>query len=1649
MLLSAMVTTDQTDYAPGSTAVFTATSDGGLENNFQMGEAVQFQVVRTDGFPDYAPGNAPWIVTDGQGGFTPYENADGSWTYPDTDNLVDGNIGTTWYVDAQYAGAWLQLRATGLSSGEVATAEFTDSSIGTPTGIGTAANTTSGSSIGVTLTAPVTVGNTVLMAIAMDPSSTTVTVSDTAGNTYSKDADVSNNGGSSTSGVRTLIFSAPVTSALASGNVITVTFGANVTAKAVSAFSISGLITQSSARDQVATNTGNNKNLNSGNTPTATTQTHELLFNVIGDEDRTVDFTAGSNLTALTPASTSGGSPTSSITVLPQFRIVTTKGTYSTAGTTDNSARWASALVTYKAALSTVTTLASSSSTSTYGNSVTFTATVTTSAPATETPTGSVEFFDGTVSLGMGTALSGSGNAVTSTFTTASLSAGTHSSIRAVFTGTGSFTTSTSSNRSQVVNPRAITISAAPVTKSYDGTTSANATPSLTTGSLVSGQTATYTESFADRNAGNGKNLIPAVVIRDGNNVDVTANYDVTKINAVGTIERKALTVSGLTVLDHVYDGKTVASISGTPTFLEAQSAGTGTSTDGRPYKVDTVTPGGYASGEFADANVGSAKAVTIFGISVSGAGDGNYTVTPPTGFTGNITQRVLTVTAIAQDKDYDGTVLAQVTLVDDRIAGDAFSVTATTATFADPEVGTDKLVTVTGVGLGGQDAGNYILANGTVTTLADISNLAPVLLQGSIGTTYHENALPVIISSEAIVTDGTPSLAGGQITISITANGTPDDRLGITNSGKLPGVIGLVGNSVLYSNTVIGSFAGGTGLAPLVITLNEHATTVSAQALLQSIHFSVVGDNPSALQRAILFELNDGHGGTSEPVTSFVDIVLVNDAPDIVTAAGTTTYVESQSPIVVDGQITVSDVDSTDFDGGSLSVSIPFNSASTDVLSIRDEGSLAGQIGVSGNTVTFGGTVIGTVTGGQRSPLVIALNAAADAAAAQALARNIQFSNTSTADSSQTRTIRFVLRDGDGGTSGTADREVAFQRNVQAPVINAPATLATYRENAPGVGISGQFTVTDADKPSSFNNGVLTVDVLTNGSPADRLSVRHEGLDAGQIGLNGNTVLYSNVAIGTIQGGTGVDPLVITLNENATLGATQALLRSMTFANISDAPSTAPRTIRFVLTDGAGGITTPVTSDVNVLAVNDDPIVTLSAGALNYTANGAATPVDSAITVTDDNVNLDGGQLIVDMPVNGTAKDRLEIRNEGTGPGQIGIAGDAVTFEGTVIGSFTGGTGTAALVVAFNANATPAAVQALARNITFCNVSDAPGTLPRSVKFIISDGSGGSSLAVTREVNVIAVNDVPVFNGIGGVGNYTENGTGIAVLSVATLSDPDLPANFGGGTLTVDFQANGIATDRLTIRTQGTAAGQIGVVGSEITYGNVVIGSFTGGAGEIPLVISLNAQATQAATQALVRNIMYSNISDNPLALTRTIRFVLSDGQGGTSDAALKQVSVAAVNDASTITGLSSSVNYTEGSAAVLVAASSLVNDADSPDLNGGSLAVSLLAGAVAGDKLTIQSNDLISVAGNVVSYLGKQIGTFTGGSGTSPLIITFNTSGNATVEGVQALLRSIQFQASGAITANSNRTMKLVLKDGDGGTSLGYLETINVINV
>ncbi|GEM_PF-2306159 len=130
---------------------------------------------------------------------------------------------------------------------------------------------------------------------------------------------------------------------------------------------------------------------------------------------------------------------------------------------------------------------------------------------------------------------------------------------------------------------------------------------------------------------------------------------------------------------------------------------------------------------------------------------------------------------------------------------------------------------------------------------------------------------------------------------------------------------------------------------------------------------------------------------------------------------------------------------------------------------------------------------------------------------------------------------------------------------------------------------------------------------------------------------------------------------------------------------------------------------------------------------------------------------------------------------------------------------------------------------------------------------------------------------------------SYRAGTAGIILSGSAALSDADSPV-LTGGFLSVRIKLNSQSTDRVFIWHRGTNAGQIGVSGSPVSYGGVVVGTWTGGSGATVLKITFNSKATIAAVTALCRRIAYKSTISSPLTSTRSLEWVLTDAFAGDS---------------------------------------------------------------------------------------------------------------------------------------------------------------------
>ena len=154
-------------------------------------------------------------------------------------------------------------------------------------------------------------------------------------------------------------------------------------------------------------------------------------------------------------------------------------------------------------------------------------------------------------------------------------------------------------------------------------------------------------------------------------------------------------------------------------------------------------------------------------------------------------------------------------------------------------------------------------------------------------------------------------------------------------------------------------------------------------------------------------------------------DIVItnVNDAPVIGDLDGETVAASNNgAPVLLDAAplTSVSDIDSADFDGGTLTVTGNSFSAS-DSLGLDASGNVSLSTGfANGSVVSVAGTDVGTLSAVSGSGATITLNASATPARVAEVVSALTFATTSTALGD--RTVDVVLVDGDGTAGGGAD---------------------------------------------------------------------------------------------------------------------------------------------------------------------------------------------------------------------------------------------------------------------------------------------------------------------------------------------------------------------------------------------------------------------------------------------------------------------------------------------------------------------------------------------------------------------------------------------------------------------------------------------------
>lgn len=159
----------------------------------------------------------------------------------------------------------------------------------------------------------------------------------------------------------------------------------------------------------------------------------------------------------------------------------------------------------------------------------------------------------------------------------------------------------------------------------------------------------------------------PGSGVASGSYTYADEHKPLTGVTAVGSfvITKKALTVSGITANNKMYDATRTATLVDAKTLQTAEATGgSSTTSDGTPYSGDDVYFGNTTpAGTFDTATVGIGKTVAIAGLTLAGASAGNYSVTQPTTTAEIFKANVMLRTYPTASSIYYGQTLADSTL--------------------------------------------------------------------------------------------------------------------------------------------------------------------------------------------------------------------------------------------------------------------------------------------------------------------------------------------------------------------------------------------------------------------------------------------------------------------------------------------------------------------------------------------------------------------------------------------------------------------------------------------------------------------------------------------------------------------------------------------------------------------------------------------------------------------------------------------------------------------------------------------------------------------------------------------------------------------------------------------------------------------------
>jgi VCBS repeat-containing protein len=717
----------------------------------------------------------------------------------------------------------------------------------------------------------------------------------------------------------------------------------------------------------------------------------------------------------------------------------------------------------------------------------------------------------------------------------------------------------------------------------------------------------------------------------------------------------------------------------------------------------------------------------------------------------------------------------------------------------------------------------------------------------------------------------------------------------------------------------------------------------------------------------------NSDYASSSAPL--YVTVTPVNDAPVVDlngAAAGTDTtaaYTEHQAAINIAGaDFTITDVD-TNSTVSSATIKVT-NLGAGDLLALDTSSDVAKAAVAAGLTITQS-----AATG------VITITGTATHEVYEGLIKSITFSsNGATADG--TRNITVSVNDGTG--TANAESNVATLQ-VAVTAVNDPTVIGhenpsydqyrnTFTEGDTPKGVVWEITLADPDN-TTLNQAVVKI---TNWSAGDQLAIGTVASDL--------TVTVS------------ADKGTITISGPGTLAEYQAALQSITYANTSENPNGATREITVAVTDAAvGGNTTSVTAYMNVVPVNDTPVVTFNSTVFHEQQGAQALVTNFAVSDVD---NTTMAKAVVTVS-NVVASDLLTFAQ--TAGLDIKIVTDATTNTATITLTSTNGTAGTAI----------SAFESAINSITFNSPGQNPSGNAHNVTIAVTDVGGNTLLpneqpatgTATGAMTVDLVNDATVIGHENPSydqyrNTFTEGDTPKGVVWEITLADPD-----------------NTTLNQAVVKITNWSAGDqlaIGTVASDLT---VTVSADKG-------TITISGPGTLAEYQAALQSITYANTSENPNGATREITVAVTDAAvGGNTTSVTAYMNVVPVNDTPVVTFNSTVFHEQQGAQALVT--NFAVSDVDNTTM---AKAVVTVSNVVASDLLTFAQTAGLDI---------KIVTDATTNTATITLTSTNGTAGTA-ISAFESAINSITFNSPGQNPSGNAHNVTIAVTDVGGNTLL-----------